>query len=216
MKALMKVIRSALGVLGESRRAYATLNLVYYGLVVCGMVFTALDRSVQRQLLAAVGNALTQGPLAGVASAYTTGQILLAIAWTIVINLAVASFVSITLPSLIVPFSGMLVGLVRAVTWGLLFAPPTLAVGGREAAMGLLVGILLVLEGQGYVLAMLAAWVQGRAFLSPQSVGAADRGQGYLAGIRRALHIYVLVVLVLAVAAVYEAMIVIIVLPLLR
>ncbi len=212
----MTLIRSALGVLGGSRRAYVTLNLVYYGLVACGMIFTALDRSIQRQLLAAVGNALTQGPLAGVASAYGTGQILLAIAWTFVINLAVASFVSITLPSLIVPFSGMLVGLVRAVTWGLLFAPPTLAVGGHEAAMGLLIGILLVLEGQGYVLAMLAAWVQGQAFLSPQSVGAADRGQGYLIGIKRALHVYVLVALVLAVAAIYEAMIVITVLPLLK
>ena len=212
----MKAIRSALSVLGESRRAYVTLNLVYYGLVVCGMVFTAFDRSVQRELLAAVGNALTQGPLAGVASAYTTGQIILAIALTFVINLAVASFVSITLPSLIVPFSGLLVGLVRAVTWGLLFSPPTLAVGGREAAMGLLIAILLILEGQGYVLAMLAAWVQGQAFLSPQSVGAADRGQGYLVGIKRALRLYLLVALVLAVAAVYEAVVAIVIIPGLR
>jgi hypothetical protein len=212
----MKVIQSGLSVLGESRRAYVVLNLVYYGLVACGMVFTALDRSVQRELQVAVGNALTQGPLAGVAGAYTAGQILLAIAWTFVINLAVASFVSITLPSLIVPFSGLLVGLVRAVAWGLLFSPPTLAVGAREAAMGLLVGILLVLEGQGYVLAMLAAWVQGRAFMSPQSVGAPDRGQAYLVGIKRALRLYVLVALVLAVAAIYEAVTAILVLPLLR
>jgi hypothetical protein len=212
----MKALQSALSILGASRRAYVTLNLVYYGLVVCGMVFTALNRSVQRELLAAVGNALTQGPLAGVGSAYTTGQILLAIAWTFVINLAVASFVSITIPSLIIPFSGMLVGLVRAVTWGLLFSPPTLAIGGREAAMGLLIAILLVLEGQGYVLAMLAAWVQGRAFISPTSVGAADRGQGYVLGIKRSLHLYLLVVLVLAVAAVYEATLAIVVIPRLR
>ena len=170
----MKAIQSALNILGESRRAYVTLNLVYYGLVVCGMVFTAFNRSVQHELLAAVGNALTQGPLASVGSAYTTGQTVLAIALTFAINLVVASFISITLPSLIVPFSGLLVGLMRAVTWGLLFSPPTLAVSGREAAMGLLIAILLVLEGQGYVLAMLAAWVQGRAFLSPQSVGAAN------------------------------------------
>jgi hypothetical protein len=216
VKALMKILQSALKVLGESRRAYVTLNLVYYGLVACGMVFTALDRSVQRGLLAAVGNALTQGPLAGVAGAYTTGQIILAIALTFAINLVVASFVSITLPSLIIPFSGMLVGLVRAVAWGLLFSPPSLAVGGREAVMGLLVGILLVLEGQGYVLAMLAAWVQGRALMSPQSVGAPDRGQAYLVGIKRALRLYVLVALVLAVAAIYEAVTAILVLPLLR
>jgi hypothetical protein len=212
----MRIFRSALSVLDESRRAYVALNLVYYGLVACGMIFTALDRSVQRELTAAVGNALTQGPLAGVAGAYTAGQTILAIALTFAINLAVASFISITLPSLIVPFSGLLVGLVRAVAWGLLFSPPSLAIGGREAAMGLLVGILLVLEGQGYVLAMLAAWVQGRAFLSPQSVGAADRGQGYLVGIKRALHLYVLVALVLAVAAVYEAVVAIMIIPGLR
>jgi hypothetical protein len=209
-------IQSALSILGQSRRAYVTLNLAYYGLVVCGMVFTALNRSVQRELLAAVGNALTRGPLASVGSAYTTGQTVLAIALTFAINLVVASLISITLPSLIIPFSGLLIGLVRAVTWGLLFSPPTLAVGGREAAMGLLIAILLVLEGQGYVLAMLAAWVQGRAFLFPQSVGAADRGQGYLVGIKRSLHLYVLVALVLAVAAVYEAMIAIVIIPRLR
>ncbi len=212
----MKALQSALGVLGESRRAYVTLNLVYYGLVACGMVFTALDRSVQRELLAAVGNALTQGPLASVAGAYTTGQTVLAIALTFAVNLVVASFISITLPSLIVPFSGLLVGLARAVTWGLLFSPPTLVVGGREAVMGLLIAILLVLEGQGYVLAMLAAWVQGRAFLSPHTVGAADRGQGYVLGIKRALRLYLLVGLVLAIAAVYEAIIAIVIIPGLR
>jgi hypothetical protein len=213
---MMKALQSALSILGESRRAYVTLNLVYYGLVVCGMLFTALNRSVQRELLAAVGTALTQGPLAGIGSAYTTGQTLRAIALTFAVNLVVASFISITLPSLIVPFSGMLVGLVRAVAWGVLFSPPTLIVGGREVAIGLLIGILLVLEGQGYVLAMLAAWVQGRAFLSPESVGAPDRGQGYILGIKRVLHLYVLVVLVLAVAAIYEAVVAILVLPLLR
>ena len=212
----MKAIQSALSILGESRRAYAILNLVYYGLVVCGMVFTAFNRSVQHELLAAVGNALTQGPLASVGSAYTTGQTVLAIALTFVINLAVASFISITLPSLIVPFSGLLVGLVRAVTWGLLFSPPTLAVGGREAVMGLLIAILLVLEGQGYVLAMLAAYVQGHAFLFPHTVGAANRAQGYLAGVKRSLRLYLLVGLVLAIAAVYEAVVAILVLPLLR
>jgi hypothetical protein len=52
--------------------------------------------------------------------------------------------------------------------------------------------------------------------MSPQSVGAPDRGQAYLVGIKRALRLYVLVALVLAVAAVYEATIVIVVGPLLR
>jgi hypothetical protein len=52
----------------------------------------------------------------------------------------------------------------------------------------------------------LAAYVQGKAFLWPRSVGAATRRQGYGVGVKRSVRIYMLVVLVLAVAAIYEAL----------
>ena len=40
--------------------------------------------------------------------------------------------------------------------------------------------ITLFLEGQGYILAILAAYMQGRAFLGPKTVGLERRRDGYL------------------------------------
>lgn len=209
----MRVLGDAFAILSKSRRPYIFLNLAYYGLVVCGMIYAAFDRSVQQTLMDTIGAAFLEGPLAGVMEAYTGGQLLLAIVLTLVVNLAVGSFVSITLPSLVVPFSGLLVAGLRAVLWGLIFSPTTLAVSGREALYGILALGVLLLEGQGYVLAMLAAVIQGQAFLRPASVGATSRKQGFLVGLKYTAFVYLLVILVLAVAAVYEAVLAIVILP---
>ena len=68
-------------------------------------------------------------------------------------------------------------------------------------------------RGQGYILAMLAVWVHGKGVISPGSVGAESYPRGWLLGLLRSLHVYVLVALVLAVAAIYEAVEVIHVIP---
>jgi hypothetical protein len=105
----------------------------------------------------------------------------------------------IALPSLIFPFSGLLLGAFRALLWGLMFSP--------TAVMGAYFSLLLptiILEGQGYVLAMLAAYVQGMAFVRPRSVGTKTHGRGYWEDVKRSVRIYLLVAIVLVVAATYE------------
>ena len=198
----MKVLRSALEIVKECRRAYIVLNVVYYGLVVVGMIYVAFNPSLQKTLLEAAGGAFTSGPFAAVGSAYSGGQVLSAVALTFVVNLIVGSIAVITLPSLVIPFSGLLVGAYRAVLWGLMLSP-----AAPELRLIMVPhSLTLILEGQAYILAMLAAYVHGRAFLWPQSVDATSRRQGYVIGVKRSLRMYVLVVLVLAVAAVYEAL----------
>lgn len=198
----MRAIRSALEIIGESRRAYIVLNLVYYGLVICGMIYVAFNPSLQQTLIETVGDAFTEGPLSAVGSAYIGGQVLLAIALTFVVNLILGSIIFITLPSLVIPFSGLLLGAYRALMWGLILSPTA----PELRAVMIPHSLTLILEGQAYVLAMLAAYVQGRAFLWPRSVGAATRRQGYGVGVKRSARVYLLVVLLLAVAAVYEAL----------
>jgi hypothetical protein len=208
----MKAIQSALETIKKSRRAYIVLNLVYYGLVACGMVYVAFNPSLQQSLIATVGSAFTEGPLSAVGSAYTGGQVLWAMVLTFVVNLFLGSIAVITLPSLVIPFSGLLMGVYRAILWGLLLSPTA-----PELRLVMIPhSLVLILEGQAYILAMLAAYVQGRAFLWPRSAGVATRRQGYGLGVKRSIRIYVLVVLVLAVAAVYEALEVIIVAQLVR
>ena len=198
----MKAIRSALEAVREFRRAYIILNLAYYSLVVCGMIYAAFNPSLQQLLLAGVSSAFTGGLLSIVGGAYSGGQVLLALVLTFVVNLLIGSVACIMLPSLVIPFSGLLLGAYRAVLWGLLFSP-------TAPELRLLMiphSLTLILEGQAYVLAMLAAHVQGRAFLWPRSVGVTTHRQGYGFGVKRSVRIYVLVVLVLAVAAVYEVL----------
>lgn len=213
----MKPMRAALDTIRDAKRPYVILNLVYYGLVACGMAYTAFDRSIQQSLLEAVGSALTSGPLATVAEAYGTEQVVVAVGLTVGINLAVGSFASITLPSLIIPFSGLLVAGIRAVTWGLLFSPQSVSgVSSGEALTGVLFVVLVILEGQGYILAAMGAYLQGRAFLWPERVRATGHRQGYWRGLKDAARIYLLVALVLLVAAVYEVWFAVAAVPALR
>jgi len=205
----MTWIRSALEQVQENRLAFILLNLAYYGIVLVGMGLSAVNPQIQQTLMESVGQALTEGPLSAVAGAYTGGQVISAILLTFLINLILGSFIYITLPSLFIPFSGILLGFVRAILWGLLFAPIT-----PELAMTMIPhSITLILEGQGYVLAMLAAYVHGRAFVWPESVDAENRLEGYLSGLVRAGWVYALVTLTLLVSAIYEALEVIYLVP---
>jgi hypothetical protein len=196
------LLQRAWAVVGRFRRAYVALNVVYYGLVVCGMVYVAFNPSLQQSLLEAVGGEFSgEGLLSAVGEAYAGGQILTAIVLTFVVNLVVGSGLSVTLPSLVIPFSGLLMGAYRALMWGLMLSPTT----AELRTIMIPHSLTLILEGQAYILAMLAAYVQGRAFLWPRTVDAPTRRQGYVQGVRFSARLYLLVILLLAVAAVYEA-----------
>ena len=198
----------------KSKRTYVFLNVAYYGLVICGMVATAADPSLNKTLTAAVGESLSEGPLAPVWDAYSSQRVLQAAALTIAVNLVVGSFATITLPSLIVPFSGLLMAVVRALLWGVLFSPRSVTgIGLVEAVAGLSIAVLVFLEGQGYVLAALGAHLHGVAFLFPRSTGADGHLQGYWKGVKTQARIYVLVLLILLIAALYEVVIAVFAIP---
>jgi hypothetical protein len=162
---------------------------MYYGLVGLAMVYVALfDPSLQGQLLADVEEALSQGSLAVVGGAYLGGNLVVAATLTFLVNLFAGSVLYVTLPSLIV-------------LWGLVLAPTT-----RELALVVIPhSVTLLLEGQAYVLAIFAAYVHGLAFLRPETVGLARHREGYAAGLKTVARVYLLVVIVLAGAALYEA-----------
>ncbi|MDL1910568.1 stage II sporulation protein M [Chloroflexi bacterium CFX6] len=194
------LIKSAWGLVQENRKAYITLNVVYYGLVAVCMVYVAFDQELQKSLLDQIGAAFMTGPLSFVGQAYVNTQALTAILATFFVNLLLGSLAVITLPSLVVPFSGILVGVYRAIVWGLLLSP-----ANPDLRLVMIPhSITLILEGQAYILAMFAAYLQGRAFLFPGTVGLESRAKGYVEGLKRTGKLYALVVLTLAVAAIYE------------
>jgi hypothetical protein len=209
----MSMLRNAVAIVRRNWQAYLTINLVYYGLVVVAMLFVASHPEVQKELLKGVRQSFQgKGPLAAVGSAYTSGNVVAAILVTFVVNLLIGGLLSITVPSLIVPYSGFLMGVTRAILWGLLLSPADPKLSGAMIPHSL----TLILEGQGYILALLAAYVSGNAFLRPRSVGVDTHAGGYLNGLKQTASLYVLVTLLLAVAAVYEAIEVIYIVPLFR
>ena len=199
----MNVLRSSLQIVREHSRPYVILNVMYYGLVALGMLYVAfINPALQEQLLAATEVALTEGPLETVAGAYMGGNVLAAVLLTFVVNLLVGSLLFITVPSLVIPFAGVLLGFYRAVLWGFLLAPTN-----AELALVMIPhSLVLLLEGQGYILAMFAAYVHGKAFLRPVSAGLTSHLRGYVAGLKLSARLYSLVITVLAVAAIYEAL----------
>jgi hypothetical protein len=196
------MVRGSWAVVEEHRRAYVLLNLSFYGLMAAAMAYVAFfDPALQKTLWDEVGRAFGTTPLTSeVVDAYSGGQVVLAAALTFAVNLVLGSFAMIAVPSLVVPFSGLLVGVYRALLWGLLFSPTAFLGAGM-----LVHWPTLLLEGQAYILAMLAAYAQGLAFLRPRAVGAKTRKEGYWVGVKRAARVYALVAIVLFVAAIYEA-----------
>jgi len=205
------LFRKAIALVRLHRRAYLVLNICYYTTVGVAMLAVTSHPEVQQMLTQSVLEAFSQGTMAQVAAAYANGNVLQAMVLTFLVNFFLGSFVVLMLPSMLIPFAGVGMGAIRAVLWGLLLAPTT-----PELRMAMIPHMgTLILEGQGYILAILAAWVLGRAFVSPSSVGATGWLQGYGIGLRKALTIYILVAIVLALSAVYEALEVIYVVPLL-
>ena len=209
--ATSNLLKRAWAVVRADWRAYIYLNILYYGLVVLGMIYVAFfNPELQNMLLQSVGQSFTQGPLSAVGGAYIGGEVISAMILTFVVNLFLGTMAEISLPALIIPFSGLLMGIVRAILWGLLLSPGNASLAGPMIPHSL----TLILEGQGYILAMLAVFIHGKAFLKPSAYGVKGHLRGYLEGLRRTGWIYLLVVLCLAVAAVYEALEVILLAPL--
>ena len=155
-------------VVREHGRAYVVLNILYYALMLAAMTAAAIRPSLQNDMLRDVDQKLTSGPLSSVGSAYSGGMVLRATALTFAINLVVGSVAWITLPSLLIPFGGVLMGLYRAILWGLIFSPANPEMRALDRIPHVLT---IILEGQGYIVAMLAAWIQGRNLIAPGACG---------------------------------------------
>jgi hypothetical protein len=185
-----------LTIVRDHRRAWAALSLGYYGLGLVGIAVVAANPGFETWLRDSV-RANVSADLVG---AYAAGDVPRAAWLTFVNNLLLASLVAITLPSLAIPFWGVVLGAGRGLLWGLAQSPTD--PGYTATFTGQLP--TWILEGQGYVLAMLGAYLLWRRVLLTNP--SAGRWASYLAGIREVAILYAAIIPVLAVAAVYEAL----------
>ncbi len=177
------------------------VHIVYFGLVIAGSLLTYKFGDAQVVLLGTVREALgTPNNLLGIAGqAYRSGNIPLAAAVTFLINFLLGALAVITLPSIVLPGIGVFVAGLRALFWGLILAPTSQTLAHAMLPHS---GTML-LEGEGYILAMLFA------ALIPIHIVRRRLGGNPFTRFARAVSLNIKanfwIALVLAVAAIYEA-----------
>jgi hypothetical protein len=177
------------------------VHLVYFGLVIVGSLFIYAAPEVQVVLMGKVREAFatSDNPLGVAGKAYLSGNIPLAAAVTLAVNFLLGSLFYITLPSIFFPGVGGLLACLRALVWGVILAPatPTLAFAMLPHSLTLL------LEGEGYILATLFG------ILIPVHLVSRRLGGNVVTRFGRALLLnlkaQIWIALVLGVAAIYEA-----------
>jgi len=191
----------------EHIRALLALNVLYFGVAALAAGYAFFNPAVQAALTQAAVDAFSpSGGLGSLVQAYLNGELLAAIVMTFLVNLILGSFVFLTLPSSVIPFAGILLGVYRAVLWGLLFAPTQTSVLGPTLLLH--VPTILV-EGEAYVVAMLGVWLWWHGVFSRPGA----RWSAWRQGLVSQTRVYVAVAALLAIAAIYEAIEVIWILP---
>ena len=204
-----KWLRMPLVAIRKYKHLFLTIHLIYFGTVVLFMLIAYHLPELQACLLAGVKSQVEDGsgPLGVAGKAYMSKNILRAAVTTLAINFTFGSLAAITLPSVIVPGVGVLVAGVRALLWGLLLAPSFHAL----SAPMLPHSFTILLEGEAYVIAaFFGLLILIYLFRKSEGPGLASRyGKALLLNVTANL----LVAIVLAIAAIYEAIEVILCLP---
>lgn len=171
---------------------------IYYGLVIIGLLIGLLYPPVST---GAGGNIASQFStiFPGLMQDISAGNVLNIIVTIFAFNSILGSFLVITLLNLI--GLGTLVFIYRPLMWGLIYSPTS-----PSAAM-LLIAVIptLILEGVAYVIAFTASLDFILAITKPKSLGEESRFKAWKKAWVYNLKSYVLVLIMLLVAAVVES-----------
>ncbi len=131
--------------------------------------------------------------------AYGSKNIALAAVTTLLINFFAGSLLMITVPSVVVPGIGVVITLIRGAAWGIVLAPThVLLAGGMLFHSG-----TLLLEGEGYLLATFFA-ILVPIYLFRPAMGEKPWPR-YVRALVMNIKGNIIVFIVLAIAATYEA-----------
>jgi len=194
-------LRSPLLEINKYKRLFLALHFIYFGVAILFILVAYCLPELQVCLLAGIKSQVTDGsgPLAIAGKAYMSKNILRAAVTTFAINFFLGSMAYITIPSVIIPGVGALAAVFRAAMWGLLLAPTFDTLSGAMLPHS----FTLLIEGEAYIIAaffgLLVLVYLFRKAEGPSILG--RYGKALLMNLRGNL----LVAIVLAIGAIYEA-----------
>lgn len=191
----MYILRKPFQIIRAYLRVYLALNALAYGLLIVGMGAAFLFPELNTALSPGQGSATQETVTATATSVWLFALVIF------LINVFGASLLATVLPSLIVPFSGIVVFAFQALYFGIVLTPAD----PDMAKMLIPHSLTLLIELQAYVLVMLGVYQLGRSWLRPTTIGASTRRQGYVHGLRQLGWLSLPALVLFVVGAVYEA-----------
>ena len=188
-------LRKPFQIVRANFRAYLIINAIVYGLVITGMVAAMVFPNLGATQLATLEDNGTTDLI----------RSLLNKPWLFSLTILGVNVMSgallIVLPSSIVPFAGIPIFAYKAFTLGLAMAPTT-----KIMAVGLIPHSLTILiEFQAYALLMFGAYILGRSWIRPATIGARNHRQGYLRGLQQLGWLSLSTLPLFIVGAIWEA-----------
>lgn len=171
----IRLLRKPFKIIRANIRAYLIINAILYGLVITGVVAAMVFPNLGATQLAT----LEDNGTADLVRSLINNPWLFSL--TILGVNVMTGALRIVLPSLIVPFTGIAIFAYKAFTLGLAMAPST-----KIMAVALIPHSLTILiEFQAYALLMFGAFILGRSWVRPATIGARNHRQGYVHGLKQ-------------------------------
>lgn len=196
----MRFVTRPLGIIQRALRPYLLLNGVIYGSIIAGLAIGAIVPGVTRGAFEAMSSLVDVSPAKnGTLSAMGSGDVSALIVIIFVANVAFGVLGMAVLPSLLIPFSGIVIHVAFAVLLGLTYAP--------NDGWGLLLQHIptLLIEMQAYVVALVGAYRVGILVIAPEREGLRSRAAGYVRGLHDLAWLLIPAAALLLLGAVYES-----------
>ncbi|MBW4694415.1 MAG: stage II sporulation protein M [Lyngbya sp. HA4199-MV5] len=192
---LRRFLRKPFQIIRANFRAYLTINAIVYGSVIAGLVAAMVFPNLGAGQVVILED---NGTLDLVRSLLNTPWLF---SLTILgVNVSTGALL-IVLPSLIAPFAGIAIFAYKAFTLGLAMAPTT-----KIMAVTLIPHSLTALiEFQAYALLMFGAYILGRSWIRPATIGARNHRQGYVRGLQQLGWLSLSTLPLFIVGAIWEA-----------
>ncbi|GAA5064671.1 stage II sporulation protein M [Nocardia callitridis] len=192
----MNRLRRPFQIIRADLRAYLLVNVFVYGVFLLGIALGVLFPNLHAARTTSFADG-DQGALvdAVIGNGWVFGTVIF------LVNVFPTALLLITLPSLVIPFAGLVVFAIKTVDLGLTLAPVD-----TTAQLTLIPhSLTLLIEFQAYVLVMFGAYLLGRSWLRPTTADALTRRQGYVRGLSRLGWLWLPALVLFVIGAVYEA-----------
>lgn len=170
---------------------------IYFILVIIGGLIGVLNPDLTLEIKKVIGEQFVSS-MPGLFQAIDAGQILTVILTIFGINSVLGTFVTITVPNML--GLGTLIFIYRPLLWGLIYAP----INPQDTWLLLMVIPTLLLEGTAYVIAFASSIDLLLAIVKPWKLEEESRLKAFKKAWIYNLKSYVLVLIVLFIAAVVE------------